>query len=649
MNRNVTLKDRASYWFDGIMSRGMIAKIGILVLVSFIVVLITGVILAMMLGNVEETLPQGIWESLLYVLGKGGLGGAKGSHVYLAVLLLVTIYSLLFTAVLIGLITGGIRSKMDDLARGRGLIIAEGHTIILGYNNVTFALLNELIEANRNQRTTQTIVVLDEADKVEMEETIRKRVGTPSAIAPTKIICRSGSIYDFDDLRSCAIESSHAVIVNASSDFNTTKAIMACSYIMNESADDCSSFCVAAIHDAGNLPSARIAGNDEKEGDRIELVPMQDTIARIMVQASRQPGLSSVYTELFNFSNHEFYLVDKDPSFEVLRGMSIAEVNRHLCSSTAVGVYSKQFGVVMGDPREVVFQDGDALIVIEEDDDNMAFSANPLGEAPAVIPTTSPELPARILVIGAHEILTDVLEEYAYYLQPGSMVCVADTEIRIDQALLEARRNAFANCGIELRIKETNISKRHTIRDLIDDYQPDNVLVLCASDEVVLDEEDERIIKRLLYLQEHRKTTGRHFGITAEMNLEKNRKVASVASPDDFIVGRHFAALLMAQISCRKEMRQVFQSLLSHDGYEVYLKKASGYIEPGKPTDLFSLGIAVANHGEILIGLHRKVGRSYEEAVLNPPKFDWKKSAVVEYVFSEDDYLVVLSEDAASK
>ena len=59
---------------------------------------------------------------------------------------------------------------------------------------------------------------------------------------------------------------------------------------------------VAAVRDPRAVPVAHMVA-----GDQVEIVLTTDLIARIMAQTCRQSGLSTVYTELLDFSGNEFY------------------------------------------------------------------------------------------------------------------------------------------------------------------------------------------------------------------------------------------------------------------------------------------------------------------------------------------------------
>ena len=89
-------------------------------------------------------------------------------------MLLATLCGVFFTALLIGAINDGISSRMNELAKGLEPVIEKDHVVILGFNESTFIIIGELIEAYDNQKGKRNaVVIMDNYDKQEMEERIR--------------------------------------------------------------------------------------------------------------------------------------------------------------------------------------------------------------------------------------------------------------------------------------------------------------------------------------------------------------------------------------------------------------------------------------------------------------------------------------------
>ena len=85
------------------------------------------------------------------------------------------------------------------------MVIEAGHTVILGWSPQVFTIVSESALANRQRREDRLetghnvcVAILADKDKVEMEEEIRTKV--PDTLG-TRVVCRSGSPLDLDDLQ----------------------------------------------------------------------------------------------------------------------------------------------------------------------------------------------------------------------------------------------------------------------------------------------------------------------------------------------------------------------------------------------------------------------------------------------------------------
>ena len=62
---------------------------------------------------------------------------------------------------------------------------------------------------------------------------------------------------------------------------------------------------VAEIRNPTNLEAARLVG-----ADRTVLLDIRETVAKLVVQTSRQSGAAAVYTELFDYGGDEIYFLE---------------------------------------------------------------------------------------------------------------------------------------------------------------------------------------------------------------------------------------------------------------------------------------------------------------------------------------------------
>src|SRR3954447_12204278 len=227
--RKATFGDRLRYEFDNTMSRGPIALIGwlfllslLLIIVAAIVLVLTGVAPAADNSNAQPGFLSLLWLSMNHSLDSGALGGDAGSPAYLATMFGVTLGGIFIVSIFIGVLTSGIENRLEELRRGRSFVVETGHTVILGWSSQIFSIISELVIANENQ-SRGCVVILAERDKTEMEEEIRSKVGKTGR---TRVVCRSGSPSDMADLDVVNPHTARSIIVLAPESDNPDSTVI---------------------------------------------------------------------------------------------------------------------------------------------------------------------------------------------------------------------------------------------------------------------------------------------------------------------------------------------------------------------------------------------------------------------------------------
>ena len=213
MNKH-SLAARLRYEFDKSMSAGPIALIGWLAVLSVIVIVVAGAVIAVLRitpeGGEALSFVEAMWASLMRTLDAGTMGGDTG-WTFRIVMLLVTIGGIFIVSILIGTITSGLESRLDELRKGRSRVIERDHVLILGWSSKIHSIIGELLIANRNQRKPR-IVILADRDKVGMEDDIRAKFPD---LGNTRVICRSGDPLDLDDLAVVDPHGARAIVLLA--------------------------------------------------------------------------------------------------------------------------------------------------------------------------------------------------------------------------------------------------------------------------------------------------------------------------------------------------------------------------------------------------------------------------------------------------
>ena len=630
--RKATFSQRLRYAFDNTMSRGTPALIAWLGVISVLMILAVSLLVELFRDRLD---PEGdfwvtFWRNLLRTLDPGTMGGDTGSVPFLMLMLLVTLGGIFIVSTLIGVLSSGIESKIDELRKGRSLVIEQDHTLVLGWSDQIFTVLSELVEANSNRRRP-VIVVLADKDKVQMEDEIRTKVPNTRN---TRIVCRTGSPLQLEDLEIVNPHGARSIIVlspnDEDPDSQVIKTILAITNNSNRRPEPY--HIVAEIHDSRNLEAARLVG-----GDEAQLIDVGDTISRLIAQTCRQTGLSIVYNELLDFEGDEIYFKE-EPG---LAGKTFAEALLAYETSSVIGIMSAGGQVALKPPFDTVIQTGDQLIVVSRDDDTIHLSGRTdFGIDESAIQTASPAAPRaeQVLVLGWNRRAPTIINELDNYVAPGSSVLVVASSPEA-QHDLERQCAECRNLTVNFRQGDT------TDRRTLDSLQPDeyeHIVVLCYSDHLDPQRADARTLITLLHLRDIEARIGERFSIVSEMLDDRNRELAEVTKADDFIVSDKLLSLMLAQVSENKHLSHVFADMFDPEGSEIYVKPASDYVALGRPVNMYTVLEAARRRGHIAIGyvvsaLEKDTGGRYGVHV-NPAK-----SEVV--TFTAADRIVVIAED----
>lgn len=639
--REVRFTHRLRYAFDNSMSRGAIALIGYLGLVSLALIMVAA--LAVILfgirpaGGDQPGFVEAMWLSLMRTLDSGTMGGDEGWGFRVS-MLFVTLGGIFIVSSLIGVINSGLEAKLDELRKGRSFVLESDHTLILGWSPKIFTILSELVLANENRRKPR-VVILAEKDKVEMEDEIRDNVGDTGK---TRIICRTGTPLDLSDLEIVNPHQARSIVVLAPEsdepDSEVIKSILALTNNPHRRPEPY--HIVAEIADLRNLEVARMVGKDEAQ-----LIVTGDLISRIVVQTSRQSGLSVVYTELLDFGGDEIYF-HEEPA---LVGRTFGEALHAYETSALMGLRFKDGRVQLLPPLDTRIEAGDKVIAISEDDDTIRLSgrtgdwtdlARKLEIDTAAIQTAAPTArrPERTLLLGWNERGVTIINELDRYVAPGSELVLVASVDGIEERLA---RDCADLESQKLIVREADTTDRRVL-DALNVPAFDQVILLCYSDILDIQEADARTLITLLHLRDMAEKGGHDFRIVSEMLDVRNRELAEVTQADDFIVSNKLTSLMLAQVSENKELSAVFADLFDPDGAEVYLKPAQDYVLLGQPVNFHTVVEAARRRGEVAIGYRREaLAKNAAEAygvAVNPDKSE-------KVAFAPGDRIVLLAED----
>lgn len=630
---SATPKQRWRYRFDATMSRGPVALVAWLGLLT-LALIGAGAVVVLIFGLVpdggRESFVGQLFSTLMHAMDPGTVAGDGGGWPYLVAMLVITLGGLFIVSALIGVISTALDEKLLDLRKGRSFVVERDHTLVLGWSDAVFTILSELAIANESE-TKPSVVILADRDKVEMEDAIRSKV---SDLKGTKVICRTGSPIDLADIAIANPQAARSVIVlspeSEDPDSEVIKTVLALTRGPHRRPDGYR--IVAEIHDPANLEAAHLVG-----GDQASFVDKRETIAKLIVQASRQSGASAVYVELLDFDGEEIYFRED----AALVGHSYGDALLAYEQATVMGLQRADGEILINPPADAVIAAGDRVIAIAEDDAVLDRAAPFAGavdlHAIDVRPRTA-AVAQEILIIGWNSRTSTVVNELDHYVPAGSVVTVmadttdAEDAIRVGCADLQ---------NLTVQVRHGNTTDRATL-DALDVGSFAHVIVMCYAEHLDPQRADARTLVTLLHLRDIAAQLDRRVSIVSEMLDDRNHELAQVTEVDDVIVSDKVLSLLLAQISENEHLAEVFRILFAADGSEIYLREMDEYLAPGVETSFATVVAAARERNETAIGL-RLAELSDDPSSGFGVRLNPDKSAP--YVPVAGDKIIVLAED----
>ena len=614
------LIERLNYQVDKIITKGSLSIIiALSLIVVFIIFLLTSLI--WLLGsNPNESFLDQLW---IYFNTGFGRKVEQGTWVYRIVTFLLGLIALFFSSIIIGSIATSINSKLNELRQGKSKVVESNHTVILGWSESLYIIINELIEANRNQ-SKSCIVILANKDNIVMQEAMKGKIFPERN---TEIIFRSGSMTSPEDLSRLNIGSAKSIIINIDDDIEVVKTILAIFKEKNVKERKIPIAC--KINDSSNLAVAQIAGQG-----LVKFLPVYNFLGRIDAQASLQPGIAEVLLDLLDFAGSEVYFHRED-SLVGKRYMDAVLAYDNCC---VVGL-KKNDAVLINPLSDTLIEDSDHLVLIALDDDKIILSnlENNANSKQAILneTETSNEDSRNLHILGWNNAAPIILDDLIGYLPENSIISISsrsnEAEKYLDQLNLK-KDITFKYHNGDIRNKD--------FLESINIASATNVLILSSSFYEDHESADAATLFCLINLREIRKENDSNFTILSEVLNSNNSELISVEKSDDFVMSERIINLMLAQLSENPDLDAFFKELMQPEGSEIYFRPVTKYIDTSNEVTFKEISTIALNNGETAIGfrLNDQVkDKSHNYGIcLNPNKLDRIR-------FKTDDQIIVFS------
>jgi hypothetical protein len=648
----ITLKQKLWFRFEETLTKGTIAIIAWLTILTILLSIVFGAILFLVFGKTDGgySIIEATWQSFLHIIDTGTISTDE-TWGYRIIALFSTMIGVFIFSALISVLTAGLDKIFIELRKGKSKVILRDYTLILGWSPSIFKIISELILANANHKN-KAIVILAPKDKIEMEDEISMQVNQSEIIRQTyltdkknktkyhktKILCRTGNPIDLSDLKMINTKNASSIIILPTDDVNSDTTMIKC--ILALEGLNINKQIVTEIKSLSNKNAIDFCLKGKDTNNKI-YIPSTNWLSKVTAQTSRQSGYSVILTELLNYESNEIYVLDA-PN-EII-GKSFESVLVACSSSVVLGIkkkyiepegfidqkdYQKHNNFILNplvkcppNSKNRKIEKGDKLILLQLDDFRPEFNQQHLNFEINNKPenTFFTPLCQNILILGWNERIYSIIDELFGYIDPKSEILIVADTLNENELLQEIEDKTIA------KSKNIKILKGDTadykILISLDIFKFESIIIL-GYDNLDIQQKDAKSILTILQIRQILQQQDKN--IVAEIYDEKNREIVELSKACDYIISDNIISLLMTQLSQQPDLYWIFEELFDDNGCEIYLKTIDNYISDFKKEyDFNDLTIFAACKNEITLGY--RVYKFKDEkkknygVVLNPDK-----------------------------
>ncbi|OUX32138.1 MAG: hypothetical protein CBE24_03755 [bacterium TMED264] len=583
------LKQRLRYAIDNYMSRGS-SSIFMALLLTFLIGFLIMVLVRLISNSLlpDETLSSWLeipWRVYVAVM-EGSAAETDGDSNWLAKLssILGVLVGLILFSSMVAFITSVFEAKLDELRRGRSIVLENDHTLILGFGDRILEIIRELIEANDSEPDA-AIVILAEDDKEDMDNYIRDNI---LDFKTTRVITRSGVVTNINNLKKVMAENSKSIIIiNSAASWQPEQQKTLADALVLKSIMSIIAVCegkehppiICEIHSDRDRDLAQNISNGT-----VKALNEVSVLSRMIAQlALSRNGLSVVYGDMVGFDGNEFYFFKPKEGWS--KNLTFEESINRFKSSTPMGIHTEEGKIILNPPKDKLINADDELIIFAEDDSTIKYFNKPVF-SPTVnsIPKVNLDIRSqRVALLNWTPKTKIIVEKLCSYLTKHSEIQVYVSSL-LDE--MENTKKSLADRYPDIKITIQSIDFNE-IEDLenINPKSFDSILILSPGG-ATIEEMDAYVIslliriRQILLLKTGTKSTNYKWPklITEVMDSE-NIDIILNSGVEDFMVSNQFVSQIMAQVSEEPLALDVYDDLFRADGSEIYIKPAYNYFD----------------------------------------------------------------------
>ncbi len=641
-----SFKDKLKYRFEKYLNKGgssiFVSLFVVFVALFIFIVAIRWVILFIWPDLAyTDSFWDDIWYTWLQLTDPGNMNQDNLAPTWLKITTIMSgVVGVIILSMLIAFITTTLEKVFYNFRKGRGKVLEEDFTLILGWNERVVDIIRELMLANESEKDA-AVVILSNEDKEEMEDLITKRI--PNTLT-TRVITTTGDFANINELKRINISSARSIILLAScsesasddekmfSDVQCIKSIMAiiaCQGGKNE---------LPIIAEIFNSDKRELIGYFEDKN--IIALDSWDIMGKLLVQTSLTSGLEMVYNEILSFDGCEIYFYSAK-----WNNVNFGELPFRFRDGIPLGVYNDKDGIILRPGKEYILKTEDQILILAEDDSTINFENSSIHKVNELqlVNSNLGQKQKKILILGWHNLAEIFINESVDYLKEGSSF---DVHVKDPNEELINRISELKELYRGFKIELCN-SDALNFEQLLESkpFNYDNIIILSQDlNEQRADKIDSDTLIILLLLRKIKSNLPEtHTKIITQVLNSENQEIITQTDVDDFIISNKLITMILAQLSEQPLIMKFYEDIFSEDGSEIYVKSIGLYADNFPINTTFGDLIHLADQrNEICLGIRK--GDESKNATSNfgvTLNLDKNEKVTLE----EGDFLVVLSED----
>jgi hypothetical protein len=526
---------------------------------------------------VDVNFTSSLWSSWSFLVDAGShVEETQFAGKFISVI--ITILGMLFFATLISLLTSGIDEKLEELKKGRSNVVENNHTIILGWSNKIFSLINQISKANENENKN-VIVVLSGKDKIEMD--LEVDINTQLS-GNTEVITRTGELFKFEELKKVSVDKAKNLIILEEE---------------NEFTDNIKIRTLLAIkkYFSINIPII-VELRDEitlgliKKVMQINIFPinMVKTVNRLIAQSIVNPGIGRVYSELLDFNGPSFYLADM-PQFVGEEFSNLLFQNDEIC---ICGI-SNEEETILCPKKDYKIKVRDKLIILCDGKQYSSnkFNGNGKDYKKLQLKDNSFKLEQnkQILIIGNHIYLNALINEIFEYFDVSTKITIISSSIL----------NIDENQNIKLI---NNTYQKHIKQSENDLNKYDHIIVFSNNEQDDKFTNDSEVLVNYILIKDHLSEKSNVKHIVAEIFDDDTEKLLTEESSLDFIISEDLISKYISSIAFDSKTYTAWEDLFSYGGNLIQVKEFADLFQIDESLSFKDIANNIFENNAILIG-----------------------------------------------